>query len=326
VLTWHVHGSYLACLARGDYELFLPVRSDRAHPYGGRTASFDWPETVHEVAVEDVRRLDVDCVLHQSRTSWLRDRFEILSEAQRRLPQIYLEHDPPLGHPAQTRHVVDDPDVLLVHVTHFNALMWDAGRTPTRVIRHGVAVPRDVSWTGELARGLTVVNNLYRRGRRTGPDVFDRAREQVPIDLLGMGSDDGEGIGEVPLRDVPALAARYRFFFNPIRYTSLGLAVCEAMMLGMPVVALATTEQPAVLEDGVTGFLDTDVERLIDGMRSLLEDRGMARRMGSAAAERARELFDLGRFVRQWEDVFAEAAGLRAGPVPRAVRTVGSAA
>jgi hypothetical protein len=309
-----VHGSYLAYLARGDYDLYLPVRPDRAHPYGGRAPTFDWTDTVHEVPVEDVPGLDVDCVLYQSRTNWLGDRFEILSEAQRRLPQIYLEHDPPLEHPAQTRHVVDDPDVLLVHVTHFNALMWDAGRTPTRVIRHGVAAPHDVTWTGEMRRGLTVVNNLYRRGRRTGPDVFDRARAEVPLDLLGMGSGDGDGggIGEVPLRDVPALAARYRFFFNPIRYTSLGLAVCEAMMLGMPVVALATTEQAVVLEDGVTGFVDTDVEWLIDGMRAMLDDPALARRLGAAAAERARELFDLRRFVREWEDAFRDAAAVSA--------------
>jgi hypothetical protein len=307
-----VHGSYLAALAHGDYDLYLPVRADRRHPYSGRTSSFDWTDAVHEVSVEDVPLLDVDCVLYQSRSNWLDDRFEVLSARQRRLPQIYLEHDPPLEHPAQTRHLVDDPDVVVVHVTHFNALMWDCGRTPTRVIRHGVVEPAGVVWTGELPRGLTVVNNLYRRGRRTGPDVFDRARGLVPLDLLGMGSRDGPGIGEVPLREVPALAARYRFFFNPIRYTSLGLAVCEAMVLGMPIVALATTEQAVVLEDCVTGFVDTDLDRLVEGMRLLLADIETARRMGAAARDRARELFDVRRFVRAWEALFREAAALPA--------------
>jgi hypothetical protein len=310
VLTWHVHGSYLAYLARGDYDLYLPVRADRAHPYGGRTSSFEWPDNVYEVPVEDVPRLELDLIMYQSKANYLEDRFAILSAAQRRLPQVYLEHDPPLEHPAQTRHVVDDPDVLLVHVTHFNELMWDAGRTPTRVVAHGVVAPDGVEWTGELRRGITVANNLYRRGRRTGPDVFDRARARVPLDLLGMGSEDGDGIGEVPLREVPGVAARYRFFFNPIRYTSLGLAVCEAMMLGMPVVALATTEQPAVMRDGVTGFVDTDVQRLIAGMQALLDDEDLARRMGAAARERARDLFDLGRFVLEWERTFREVAGM----------------
>jgi glycosyltransferase involved in cell wall biosynthesis len=315
VLTWHVHGSYLAYLARGDYDLYLPVRRDRAHPYGGRTEAFDWPDSVHEVPVRDVPRLELDCVLYQTRANYLEDRYEILSEAQRRLPAIYLEHDPPLGHPAQTKHVVDDANVLLVHVTHYNDLMWDCGRTPTRVIRHGVVSPADVEWTGELERGLTVVNNLYRRGRRTGPDVYDRARAEVALDLLGMGSQDGDGIGEVPLRDVPALAARYRFFFNPIRYTSLGLAVCEAMMLGMPVVALATTEQPAVMQDLVTGFVDTDLDRLVVGMRALIEDRTLAEKMGAAARERARELFGIERFVADWEETFREAIGLQGGAI-----------
>jgi glycosyltransferase involved in cell wall biosynthesis len=326
VLTWHVHGSYLAYLARGDYELYLPVRADRRHPYGGRTDAFDWPDSVREVAVEDVPRLDLDCVLYQSRTNYLEDRFEVLSAAQRRLPQIYLEHDPPLEHPARTAHVVDDPDVLLVHVTHFNDLMWDCGRTPTRVIRHGVAAADGIAWTGELPRGLTVVNNLYRRGRRTGPDVYDRARREVPLDLLGMGSEDGGGIGEVPLGDVPLLASRYRLFFNPIRYTSLGLAVCEAMMLGMPVVALATTEQAVALQDGVTGFVDTDVDRLIVGMRALLEDRALAAEMGAAARERARDLFDLRRFVAEWEATFLEVAGSAVAGAPRTGERVESAA
>jgi len=40
-----------------------------------------------------------------------------------------------------------------------------------------------------------------------------------------------------------------RFFFNPIRYTSLGLAVCEAMMVGMPIIGLATTEMATTVQN-----------------------------------------------------------------------------
>ena len=38
--------------------------------------------------------------------------------------------------------------------------------------------------------------------------------------------------------------ARRRVYLHPIRWTSLGLSLLEAMHLGMPVVALATTEVP----------------------------------------------------------------------------------
>src|SRR5439155_16544577 len=136
----------------------------------------------------------------------------------------FLEHDPPRGSPTDTRHPVDDPDVPIVHVTPFNRLMWDCGPVPTRVIEHGVAVPAEVRATGELARGLVVVNHLGRRGRRLGADVFEAVRRRVPLELVGMGSEEWGGLGEVPPPDLPAFAARYRFLFNPIRYTSLGLA------------------------------------------------------------------------------------------------------
>jgi hypothetical protein len=111
--------------------------------------------------------------------------------------------------------------------------MCDCGRTPTCVVEHGVIIPPEVRYTGELERGLVVVNNLRRRGRRLGADIFARARRVVPLDLVGMGWEEAGGIGEIRHHELPAFMARYRFFFNPIRYTSLGLSVCEAMMIGI---------------------------------------------------------------------------------------------
>src|SRR5262249_42618471 len=153
----------------------------------------------------------LDAVLFQTRKNYEEDQYEILSAAQRRLPRIYLEHDPPLEHPTDTRHWVDDPDVLLVHVTPFNALMWDSGRTPTRVIDHGVLVSPGVRYTGEIARGIVVVNHLRERGRRLGADVVERARRKVPLDLVGMDAESVGGLGEVPPPRLAAFEARYRF-------------------------------------------------------------------------------------------------------------------
>jgi glycosyltransferase involved in cell wall biosynthesis len=51
------------------------------------------------------------------------------------------------------------------------------------------------------------------------------------------------------------------------------------MMLGMPVVAVATSEMATVLQNGVSGFADTRVERLAQAMRHLLDDPAEARRL-----------------------------------------------
>jgi glycosyltransferase involved in cell wall biosynthesis len=223
---------------------------------------------------------------------------------------VYLEHDPPREHPTDTRHVVaEDPVTVLVHVTPFNALMWDSGAIPTCVVEHGVVVPEAVRYSGELPRAIAVVNNIGARGRRLGADVLAAVRAEVPVDLVGLGAADAGGLGEIPHDRLPAVEARYRVFFNPIRYTSLGLAVCEAMMVGLPVVGLATTEMVSVVENGATGYVDTRLDRVVDALRRLLADPAEARRLGAEARRRARARFGIERFARDWDRTLEHAAG-----------------
>lgn len=299
VLTWPVHGNYLWYLAHTPHEFFLPVDDGGR---GGRGDTFPFGPNVHDIPAGQIRSEQFDCILFQHRDNWDVDQHARLSSTQRRLPRIYLEHDPPREHPTDTRHPVDDPDVLLVHVTQFNRLMWHTPRTPTRVIEHGVVVPAGVEATHELARGITAINSLARRGRRLGADVYQQLRAQVPIDLVGMESLAlPGGIGEIPPMQLPAVVARYRFFCNPIRYTSLGLAVLEAMMIGVPIVGLATTEMVTTVEHGVSGFLATDPDALVPLMQRLLTDRDAARELGAAARRTARERFHIERFARDWD-------------------------
>lgn len=304
LLTWHVHGSYLYYLAQTGHEFYLPADvTCRRRMAPDR--NFDWPANLLEVPSGQVRELKLDAIVFQSRRNYELDQFELLTERQRRLPKLYLEHDPPRQNATDTRHWVDDPAVLLVHVTPFNALMWNSGRTPTCIIDHGVIVPEAACYRGELARGLAVVNNIARRGRRLGADVFQAAKMRVPLDLVGMGAEECGGIGEIPHRDLPGFSADYRFFFNPIRYTSLGLAVCEAMMVGLPIVALATTEMATVVQNGVTGYADTRLDPLFARMEELLRDPEAARRLGAHAREYARVRFNIERFVRDWNAALA---------------------
>jgi hypothetical protein len=312
VLTWHIHGNYLLYLSRAGVEFVIPTGLDR-EGYGGRGSTFPFPDNVREVPAGAIRTLDLDCVLFQTRANYEVDRFDILSDEQRRLPRIYLEHDTPRGHPTDQRHWFDEPGSLLVHVTPFNALMWDGGRTPTRVIDHGVFVPEGVRYTGGIARGITAINHLRSRGRLLGADVFQAARERVPLDLVGMDAESLGGLGEVHPMELAAFEARYRLFFNPIRWTSLGLAVIEAMTLGMPVVGLATTEMAAAVESGVSGYVDTNLERLIEVMNDLIANPAEAKRLGEGARRRALERFHIDRFAREWEETFAAATGRKAG-------------
>ena len=304
ILTWHTHGSYLYYLTQAPHDFYVLSKPGRPPGYGGRCGHIPWGDNVIDLPVEQAQDCRFDCILFQDDDQYLKDQHLYLSDAQRRLPKIYLEHDPPRESPTDTRHPVDDPEVLLVHVTPFNALMWDSGKTPTRIVEHGVLVPPHVRYRGGLARGIVVVNNIGKRGRRLGGDVFLRAREAVPLDLVGMGAQEMGGLGEVQHAQLSDFCADYRFFFNPIRYTSLGLAVIEAMMIGMPVVGLATTEMSTVIDNGVSGYIDTREDVLAERMRDLLADPEQARRLGEAARRYAQERFGIERFARDWDAAF----------------------
>lgn len=316
ILVWHIHGSYLNALARVDHDWITPVCPGKPEGYGGRGATFDLPDNLVEVPHDRVRDLDLDLVVYQTPKNLLVDGPDILSDAQRRLPRIYLEHNTPKPDAVHQRHPFTDPGGLLVHVTHFNRLMWDNGDTPTTVVEHSVAIDPAAVYTGEFPRGITVVNGAEKRPRITGHDLFLAARETFPLDAAGMGTERLGGLGDVPYRDLHRRMAAYRFLFSPMRYTSLPLAVIEAMTIGMPVVALATTELPTVIEDGVTGFVSCNLEHLHAGMRRLLADRDLAREMGANARRVAAERFGLDRFRRDWEAAFARAGDLAAADAP----------
>ena len=311
ILIWHIHGSYLNTLSRLEHDWYLPVKTGRPEGYGGRGPTFDLPDYVREVEANEVRNLNLDLVIYQTPKNWDEDRLEILSERQRRLPAVYLEHNTPKPDAVNMRHPMADTGMPIVHVTNYNRLMWDNGSAPTRVVEHSVAIDETVRYRGANARGVTVINGMQKRPRIAGFDIFNDVRSCVPLDAVGMDTKLLGGLGDIPYRDLHQFMAEYRFLFSPIRYTSLPLAVIEAMTIGMPVVALATTELPMVLRNGETGYISCDVEELVDGMQRLIADPAEAARMGENAREVALTRFGLDRFIVDWNNVFEEVTDSR---------------
>lgn len=317
ILTWHVHGNYLYALTQVPHEFFIPVRADGRAGYAPLGSKIPWGANVVQIKPEDIGHHSFDCIIYQSKSAYEDDSRELLTPAQRALPSIYIEHDPPRPFPVDTQHWFHHERGTLVHVTHYNQLNWDAGSMRTRVVEHGVPVNSSVMYTGMHPAGITVINGLQKRGRRMGADLFQWARERVPLDLIGMQSEEMGGLGEVPNLKVAATMANYRFFFSPIRYTSLGLALVEAMLLGIPVVGVAATELPTVIMNGVNGYVHNDKALLVDVMRQLIADPEMARNWGEAGRQTAIQRFGMDRFIKDWLAVIAEVTEVDDGATPR---------
>jgi len=310
ILVWHVHGSWMTSFVQGGHTYVIPVLPDRGPDGLGRARTYEWPQNAIEVPPERLRESEVDvAVLQRPHELRLAQRW-----LGRKVPMIYVEHNTPKGDVPLTRHpMADRDDLILAHVTHFNDLFWDSGGTRRTVIEHGVIDPGE-RYTGELARSVAVINEPVRRWRVTGTDLLADFAKVAPIDLFGMQSKalpDTKGV--VPLGD-PGQAglheqmARRRAYLHPFRWTSLGLSLIEAMMLGLPVVALATTEAIEAVP-GDAGFLSTRVDFLSEALSWLMQDADAAQSLGARARTAALSRYSLARFIDDWDQLLKEVCG-----------------
>jgi glycosyltransferase involved in cell wall biosynthesis len=317
ILMWHVHGSWTTAFVQGRHEYVVPVLPDQGPDGRGRARTWTWPDSVVERTPSQLREEPVDVVILQRPTELELVREWLGRDPGGQLPAIYLEHNTPEDKPCLQRHpMADRVDIPIVHVTGFNQLFWDNGRAKTAVIEHGIIDPGP-RYTGELAAGAVVVNEPGRRGRLVGADLVPRFAEVGPVDVFGMQAK--AFVQSIPDHRSPIAAyedlfsqdqlhtelARRRVYLHPMRWTSLGLSLIEAMHLAMPVVVLAATEAVSAVPPGA-GVLSTDFAVLRDGFRTLLHEPEAARRAGATARSTALRRYGLERFLTDWDRLLLE--------------------
>lgn len=316
VLVWHVHGSWLTSLLHGNHDFLIPVLPDEG-PYGrGLARTWDWTGSARAVTPAQLRQEDIDVVVLQRAHEVALVREWAGRSAGRDVPAVYVEHNTPGPAAFGTRHpLASRSDIPLVHVTPFNAVYWDNGRAPVCVIEHGVPDP-GLRYSGELARIAVAVNDPIRRGRAVGTDLLPAMAAAGPMDVFGMNV---RGLGTCLGLDADSLAehddpsqqrlhrelARRRVYAHTPRWTSLGLSLIEAMLLGLPVVALGATETwEAVPREA--GVVSTNVERLVRGARQYLADPDAAAAAGTAGRAEALRRYGLRRFLADWDRLLME--------------------
>jgi hypothetical protein len=315
VLLWHVHGSWTTSFVQGSHEYVVPVNQERDDDGRGRARTWDWPDSVSEVPLEQLRTVQPDVVVLQRPRDLCLVRDHLGLDPGSRLPAVYVEHNTPRGDLADARHpLAHRSDIPVVHVTPFNQAMWDNGSAPTTVIEHGLVDPGHL-WTGALPRAAVAINEPVRRGRITGTDLVPKLARIAPVDLFGMGASAavasfGAGTDVSAHDDLPqselhrAMAAR-RVYLHTARWTSLGLALVEAMHLGMPVVAFGATDVWEAVPPGA-GVVSTRLGVLQAALREFVADPAAAREVGGAARRHALAQFGLARFLDDWDRLLKE--------------------
>jgi glycosyltransferase involved in cell wall biosynthesis len=168
-----------------------------------------------------------------------------------------------------------------------------------------------------------VIGAIGRLDRQKGFDVLVRALAELSGASLVLVGDGPERESLQELVAELGLAERVEFlgwhedarrqlsgfdvFALPSRFEGFPLAIVEAMLARLPVVATTVGSVPESVLDGVTGRLvaPDDPGALTLALRELLADAGLRARMGAAGREHALN-FTLGPMVRAYEALYAE--------------------
>lgn len=182
------------------------------------------------------------------------------------------------------------------------------------VIPPGINADEYGGYYGERANILRVGNMLMERDLMTGFSEQEAICEGFSSRIVGENPLLGTSVSG-SWEELKSHYRQNRFFLNTTKdpyEDGYNLAMLEAMATGMPIISLANPASP--LTDGEDGFISSDTESLRARARELLEDRGLAVKMGKAARECVIKKFPIKKFISRWNEVIESAVnnGIRA--------------
>jgi glycosyltransferase involved in cell wall biosynthesis len=172
------------------------------------------------------------------------------------------------------------------------------------------------NWNGDIAEVMTVGQSMQQRGDFCHFNFFDQATKDLPRKLFGPENENSgiEG-GVLTYEELKKAYRDYRVFFYTGTYpASYTLGFMEALMTGIPVVALGNElwdtkffkmdvyEVDKIIQNGINGYVSNNLNDLREAVELLLEDKELARKIGQAGRETAIKLYDKDVIRSQWQD------------------------
>ena len=173
-------------------------------------------------------------------------------------------------------------------------------------------------WTGEQRRVITFAQHMKDRDQACNFSFFEEATRDFPRHLFGPGN---EHIGDWTSGKISAeqQMVEYRtnraYFYTGTHPASYTLNFMEAWMTGTPIVAIGSErgnagyfpghdlyEIPHLIDNGVTGFVSNNLEKLRGYVQALLDDKELADNISKAGRKRAIEIFGRDTIAEQWQE------------------------
>jgi glycosyltransferase involved in cell wall biosynthesis len=129
----------------------------------------------------------------------------------------------------------------------------------------------------------------------------------------GLGLSGNVRFGGFQENPFPYIAAG-DLYISSSRFEGFGLAVLEAMCLGLPAVSTATAGMGGLLQEGKTGFVaTTDAKSIADAIMRALSDQTRRKQVAQRGMEWVEQRFHLKHTCRRYLEIYEEMAGPTSG-------------
>jgi predicted protein tyrosine phosphatase len=172
-------------------------------------------------------------------------------------------------------------------------------------------------WYGGKEQVITIAQHMCHEGRKRelNWDVFKAVTKDLPTKLFGVGNDCAGELwgGQLTYEQMKdELKANRVYFYTGTMPASYTLSFIEAMMTGIPIVAIGrglaydgfykqdTYEVDGIIRHTKEGFIADSVEKLHEYCKLLLTDHKLAQRISINARKRAVELFSKEAVAKGW--------------------------
>jgi glycosyltransferase involved in cell wall biosynthesis len=199
---------------------------------------------------------------------------------------------------------------------------------PTPVTTEGVRARASAARPLASPYALYVGKLAPNKGTSHLPDVVTRAQLDWPLIVVGDGPEraalereagaSGHDIRFVgwqdPARTATWMAHAAMLIFPSHGPESLSRVLIEASALGLPIAAMNTGGTADIVKDEVSGLLSNSAGELATDVKRLRSDPELRRRLGEAAAARARSTFEAAAVVARIEAVYSSLVAAAKGP------------
>ncbi len=158
-----------------------------------------------------------------------------------------------------------------------------------------------------LSRLVRAFGRLKKQGQPhklvlAGPWGWSMNGFQQQIEQLELG-DAVQMLGYIPDEDLPGLYSLATVFVFPSIYEGFGLPPLEAMACGTPVLSSKNSSLAEICGEAAYLIDPLDEENLADGLRQVLEDKNLQKKLGENGRKRAAE-FSWERAARETTAVY----------------------